>query len=100
MRIGRWNIVLADKICTIINWLYSPRGRLTITKVLLVMSTFSELARRPEPESRIWQFSTHKVKGKQFKQLTEKFCSDFLGTCIMVSGNKGGNGLRVAKDMF
>ena len=40
-----------------------------------------------------------KAKGKQFKQLTEGFCSDSVDTCIMASGNEGNNGLQVAKDM-
>ena len=46
---------------------------------------------------KFWAFG--KKPGKQFKQPTERFCSDF-DTCIMALGDEGGNGLWVAKDMF
>ena len=78
--------------------LNSPQERLTTTKVPPVMSTFWRFARRPEPESWIWQLSA-KAKGKEFKQLTGRFCSDSVDICIVASGtNKGDNGLWVAKD--
>ena len=64
------------------------------------MSMFWTFAKRPEPESWIWQLSA-KAKGKRFKQLTdsERFCADSVDTCIMASGNEGDDGLWVTKDM-
>ena len=50
-----WGIIdiLTNKICMIINCLYSQQEKLT-TKVLSVMNKFWAFAKRPEPESRIW----------------------------------------------
>ena len=96
---GNIDIVLADKMYNYYLFI-QPQERLT-AKIPPVMSVFREFAKRPEPESGIWHLSsetTGKVKG--LKQLTEKFCSDSLDTCIMASGNEGDKGLWVAKDMY
>jgi hypothetical protein len=96
---GNIDIFLADKICTIIKFLYSPQERLT-TNVTVppVMSVFVAFAKKPEPESSIWRLSA-KAEGKRFKELTEGFRSDSVDTRIIASGNEADNGQWVTEDM-
>jgi hypothetical protein len=87
--------ILADKICTVINCLYATR------KTYYKSATSDEyvLVIRKESRARIPNLAiVSKAKDRPFKQLTGGFCSD-SDTCIMVSGDKGDNGLRVADDM-